>query len=133
MDTRPMTSVGVCPDGGAHTPTAGFNYLLLSGLSASHQDFVKGWFLCEKCRGLFIPEGDRNGDCAKGGTYKPTGPADGVWKGAAPVFMEAGWSGCAFCFALYWGNGGDNGVCPDPFNSSRKHVFGFNYSLILLR
>jgi hypothetical protein len=56
--------------------------------------------------------GDPTPATAHGGAHKPTGLSYEVWQGAALVFMEAGWSGCTTCFALFWGNGTDNGVCP---------------------
>ena len=49
-------------------------------------------------------------------------------EGDATCVHGTGLVGCTNCFALYWGNGGDGGVCP----VSEKHLFGFNYSVILL-
>ena len=94
-------SVGVCPKGGAHKPVAGYNYLLLFGLTVTDGDLIKPWFQCQKCRGLFAPEGSNNGNCPKGGAHKRTGPEYAVWKGTALPFMEPGWWGCTSCFALF--------------------------------
>jgi hypothetical protein len=60
-------AVGVCPTGGRHKPVSSFNYLLLSGLSATHVDLIHSWFQCKKCRGLVAPEGTRNGVFLKAG------------------------------------------------------------------
>ena len=125
-------SVGVCPKGGAHKPAAGFNYLLLSGLSVNDPSFPKTWSQCQKCRGLFQDDAAASGVCPVGGKHVRTGPQYGLWIGGAPPFppfMEADWDRCGLCQGLFWA-GATNSACP---SGGEHQGGGFNILLILLR
>ena len=74
-------SVGVCPARGAHKPLAGYNYLLLSGLSDDDPGLVKNWYRCEKCRGLFADDAGDTGDCPKGVAHTRIGSSFSLWRG----------------------------------------------------
>ena len=123
-------SVGVCPAGGSHKPSKGYNYLLLSGLSVTNPNLYKNWFQCKKCRGLFADDLGDTGRCPKGGAHARTGPAYDLWAGTAPPFMEVDWDECSKCSGFFWTSGVSNiGVCPAGSTHLRR---GDNYSLILL-